>query len=84
MSSKKALVTTNDKSPKEGSNEMVTEANVVKEAITPTIAKKKIDTVNKTDKSKASKRKKDKSSSSNKSDKGKSLDKSRSTQRIET
>ena len=53
----------------------------MKESITPPIAKKNIDTVNKTDKSKASKRKKDKSSSSNKSDKGKSLDKSRSTQR---
>ena len=57
--------------------------NVVKEAITPPIAKKDIDTVNKTEISQASKRKKDKSSS-NKYDKGKSFDKSRSTQGTET
>ena len=44
----------------------------MKEAITPSIAKKKIDTVNKTEKPQASERKKDKSIS-NKSDKGKSL-----------
>ena len=53
--------------------------NVVKEGITPPIANKNIDTVNKTEKLRASKRKKDKSIS-NKSDKDKSLDKSSSTQ----
>ena len=57
--------------------------NVVKESITPPIAKNNIDTVNKIEKSQASKRKIDRSSS-NKSDKCKSLDKSRSTQRTET
>ena len=47
---------------------------MVKEDITPPIAKNNIDTVNKTKKPQASKRKKDKSIS-NKSDKGKSFDK---------
>ena len=48
--------------------------NVVKEAITRTIAKNKIDTVNETDNPQSSKSKKDKSVS-NKSDKVRSLDK---------
>ena len=56
--------------------------NVVKEAITPPIARK-IDTVNKTDKSQASDKTVD-TSSSNKSEKGKSLDKSKSTQITDT
>ena len=57
--------------------------NVVKEAINHYIEKKNIDTVNITEKLQASKRNQDKSIS-NKSDKGKSLDKSSSTQRTET
>ena len=48
--------------------------NVVKEAITPPIAKNNIKTVNKTEKSQASNKTVD-TSSSNKSDKVKSLDK---------
>ena len=56
--------------------------NVVKESITPPLKKKKIDTFNKTDKSQASNKTVD-TSRRNKSDKGKSLDKSRSTQRTE-
>ena len=55
----------------------------MKESITPPIAKNNIDTVNKTDKSQASNKKVD-TSSSNKYYKGKSLDKSRSTQRTDT
>ena len=55
----------------------------MKEAITPPIVKKNIDTVNKTDKPQASKIKKDKYIS-NKSDNGKSLDKSLYTKRTET
>ena len=57
---KKALVATNDKFFKEGNTYMVdkkrkTEHNVLKEAITFKISsKKKIDTVNKTDKSQPS------------------------------
>ena len=47
---KKALVTINCTVVKEGNTEMGTKPNVVKEAITPSIAKKKIDTVNKTEK----------------------------------
>ena len=77
------MVTTTEKNVKEGINDMGTKPNVVKEAITIPIAKNNIDTVNKTDKSRASKRKKYQSIS-NKSDKDKSLDKSRSTQRTET
>ena len=56
--------------------------DVVKEAITTPIAKNNIDTVNKKEKSQASK--KVDTSSSNKSEKGKSLDKSRYTQGTET
>ena len=56
---------------------------MVKEAITPPIAKHNIDTVNKTEKPQSSKRKKDKSIN-NKLDKGKSFDKSRSNQITET
>ena len=62
---------------------MNTKPNVVEEAITPPIlAKKKIDTVNKTDKSQASNKTVD-ISSRNKSEQGKSLDKSRSNQRTD-
>ena len=50
MSSKKALVTTNNKIFKEGINDMGTKPDLVKEAITPPIAKKNIDTVKKTEK----------------------------------
>ena len=53
MSSEKALVTTTNTVIKEGNTDMGTKPNVVKEAINPPIAKKKIDTVNKTEKSKA-------------------------------
>ena len=61
---------------------MGTKPNMVKEAITSPIAKNNIDRVNKTKTSQLSK-KKDRSGS-NKSDKGKSLDKSRSTQKTDT
>ena len=61
---------------------METNLNMVKESITPTIAKNNIDTVNKTDKIQASNEKID-ISSSNKSYKDKSLDKSKFTQRTE-
>ena len=81
MSSKKSLVTNKDKIVKVGNNDMRTEPNMAKESITPSISKKKIDTVNKTDKTKASKKMK---SISNKSDIGKLLDKSRSAQITET
>ena len=77
MSSKKPLVTTTDKMVKEDINYMETKPNVVKGATTYTIARNKIDTVNKTDKLQESKSKKDKSIS-NKSDKVRSLDISRS------
>ena len=55
---------------------MGTKPNVVKEAIIPPIAKNKIDTVNKTEKSQACNKTVDKSSS-NKSDKGNKVNKSR-------
>ena len=55
MSSKKALVTTTNKIVREGINEMGTKPNVVKESVTPPIAKNSFDTGNKTDKSQASK-----------------------------
>ena len=48
MSSKKSLVATKDKIVKEGINDTKTEPNVMKGAITPPIAKKKIYIVNKT------------------------------------
>ena len=83
MSSEKSLITTIEKKFKEGINYMGAKPNVVKEAITPPITKNNIDTVNKTDKSEAF-NKKVYTSSINKSDKGKSLDKSKSTQRTET
>ena len=83
MSSKKSLVTTTEKISKKGIHDMGTKPNMVKESITPPISKNNIDTVNKTEKAQAFKIKIDKSSS-NKSDKGKSLVKSRSTQRPET
>ena len=58
--------------------------NVVEEAITPPIStKKKIDTVNKTDKSQSSNKTVD-TPKTNKTNTVKSLDKSRSTQRTET
>ena len=69
MSSKRALVTTNEKIVRERNNDMETKPNVTKVAIIPLIAKQ-IDTVNKTDKSQASNKKLD-TSSSNKYDKGK-------------
>ena len=62
---------------------MGTKPNVLREYITPPIAKNNIYKVNKTEKPQVSKRKKDKSIS-NKYDKGKSLDKLRSTQIPET
>ena len=43
---KKALVTTNGMVVKEGNTDMGTKPNVVKEAITPTVSKNKIHTVN--------------------------------------
>ena len=58
-------------------------SNVMREAITHPIVKNKIDTVNKTDKSQASKTVKD-ISFRNESDKSRLLDKSRSTQRTES
>ena len=58
--------------------------NVVEEAITPPIwSKKKIDSVNKTDKSQASNKTVD-TPKNDKPDTVKSLDKSRSTQRTDT
>ena len=75
----KVLVTTTDTVVKEGNTDMGTKHNVVKGAITPPIAKNKTNIVNKTDKSQASNKKVD-TSSRNKYNKGKSLDKSRSTQ----
>ena len=81
MSSRKSLVTTTDKIVKEGNTDMGKIPNVVTEANTPPIAKNNIDTIKNIEKSQAYQKRK---SSSNKSDKGKSLDKSRSTQRTET
>ena len=56
MSSKNPLVPTTDKMVKEGTNDLETKPNVVKEAITHTIATNKFNTFNKTDKPQASKR----------------------------
>ena len=50
---KKALVTTTDTVVKEGNTDMGTEINAVKEAFAPPISKK-IDTINKTEKSQTS------------------------------
>ena len=71
---KKALVTTTGTVIKEGNTYMVKKLNVVREAITPPIEKKKIDTVNKTEKSQASNKKVD-TSRSKKYEQVKSLDK---------
>ena len=77
---KHALVNTTDKVSKKGNNEMVdkegkSKQNVVEEAITPPISKKKkIDTVNKTEKSQASNKTVD-TSKRNKTDTVKSFDK---------
>ena len=86
--SKQALVTTTDTVVKEGSTTMVDNEGkpkqyVVEEAITPPISEKKIDTVNKTDKSQSSNITVD-TPKSNKTATFKSLDKSRSTQRTDT
>ena len=62
---------------------MVTKPYVAKEDITTHIAERKIDTVNKIEKSQALNKKID-TSSSNKPDKGRWLDKSRSTQTTDT
>ena len=70
MSSKKALVNTTDFFFIEVNTDMGKKLNEAKEAITPPIAKKNIDTINKTEKSQAPPPPKDKSSS-NKTDKGK-------------
>ena len=85
---KKASITTTDTVVKEGNTDMVDKKskkkpNVVKESITPPITKKKVDTVNKREKSQASYKTVD-TPRSNKYDKVKSLDKSRSTQRTDT
>ena len=85
---KKALVTTTDTVVKEGNTDMVEKKekkpNVAKESITtPISGKKKIDTVNKTEKSQASNKTVD-TPKSNKTDTVKSLDKSRSTQITDT
>ena len=58
MSSKESLATTTDKIFKEEMNEMVKKTNVVKKAITTPFSKNNINTVNKTEKLQASKRKK--------------------------
>ena len=50
----KSLVTTSDTVVKEVKSDMGTKPHVVKESITPTIAKKNINTVNKTETSQAS------------------------------
>ena len=52
----RALVTTTDMVVKEGNTGMGKKPNVVKETITPPIAKKNIDKVNKTEKLQASKK----------------------------
>ena len=80
----KALVTTTDTVVKEGNTDMVEKKekkpNVAKESITtPISGKKKIDTVNKTEKSQASNKTVDTPRI-----KVKSIDKSRSTQRTDT
>ena len=54
VEAKKALVNNTDTVVKEGNTDMGTKPNVVKEAITPPITKKNIDTVNKTEKPQAS------------------------------
>ena len=83
------MVFTTDTVSKEGNTDIVdkkgkTKPNVVKESITPPIpAKKKIDTVKKTEKSQASNKIVD-TPRSNKTDKVKSIYKSSSTQIIET
>ena len=79
----KALVTTTDTVVNEGNTDMIAKPNVVKEAITPTILKKKVDTVNKTEKPQTSNETVD-TSIINKYDKCKSLDESRSNQRTDT
>ena len=56
MSSKNTLVTTTDKIVREGNTDMLTKPNVLKEDITPPNAKNNNDTVNKTEKSQASKK----------------------------
>ena len=61
MSSKNPLVPTTENMVKEGINDMKKKCNVVDKAITHHKKKNKIDTVNKTDKTQASKSKKDKS-----------------------
>ena len=76
---KKALVFSTETIVKEGNTYMVdkkikTKPNVVKEAITPPISEKQIDTVNKTEKSQAS-NKTLYTTRSNKNDKVKSIDK---------
>ena len=58
MSLKRSFVTTTDEIVKEGINDMEKKSHVVKEDITPPIAKNNIDTVNKTEKPQAFKRKK--------------------------
>ena len=58
MSSKNSLVTTKGTKFKEVINYMETRSYLVKEAITPSIAKNNIDTVNITKKPQSSKRKK--------------------------
>ena len=58
MSSKKSLVTTKDNILKEGINDTKTKSTAVKEAITPTIAKRDFETVNKTEIPQASRIKK--------------------------
>ena len=85
---KHALVTTTHTVVKEGNAEMVdredkSKQNVVGESITSPILSKKIDTVNKTEKSQASNKTVD-TCKSNKTDKVISLDKSSSTQRTDT
>ena len=60
-----------------------TKPNVVKESITPPISGKKIDTVNRTDRSNASNKTVD-TPKSNKTDKVRSIDKSRSTRITDT
>ena len=58
MSSKKSLVTTKDKIVKESNNDTRKKSNVVREAITLSMSKKKINTFNKTEKPHSSERKK--------------------------
>ena len=79
MSSKKSLVTTTDDIVKEEINDMIKNLMWRRKPSLLPLQQKKIDTINRTEKPQTSKRKRDKSIS-NKSDKGKSLNKSRSTQ----